>query len=73
MRIIKAVLILVLLLTTGCLKISSTPVGTPAVKTTSAPGEATKTAGEATQQNVEASPTPEATVTAKPQKVKWGS
>ena len=71
MRIIKVVLILVLLLTTGCLKISSTPVGTPAVKATSAPGEATKIAGEATQESVVPTSIPEVAV--KLQKVKWGS
>jgi hypothetical protein len=73
MRIIKAVLILVLLFTTGCLKISSTPVGTPAVNATSAPGDATKIAVETTQEGVVPTSTPEAAVTAKPQKVKWGN
>jgi hypothetical protein len=73
MRIIKAMLIIVLLLTTGCLKISSTPIGTPAVKTTSAPADATKIAGNATQESVSATETPKGAVTAQKQTVKWGS
>ena len=73
MKIIKAVLIVVLLLTSGCLKISSTPARTPAAKTTGAPAEATKIAANTTPENPTAAKTPEAGTTAKKQTVKFGS
>jgi len=73
MRIMKAILILVLLLATGCtLKSSTPPAGTVAPKTTGSPADATKIAGAATQQSVQGTETPSAT-TKQVQKVKWGS
>jgi hypothetical protein len=74
MRIFKAILIIVLLLTAGCtLKSSTPPAGTPGAKTTAAPADATKIAANATPEGVSATDTPEGTVAAKPQTVKWGS
>jgi hypothetical protein len=73
MRIIKAILIIVLILTAGCtLKSSTPPAGTPGAKTTSSPAEAT-TIAAATQVSEQAVDTPEPVPTPKPQTVKWGS
>jgi hypothetical protein len=75
MRIIKAILIIVLILTAGCtLKSSTPPAGTPGAKTTSSPAEATKIAAGATPESATAATdTPETAPTPKPQTVKWGS
>jgi hypothetical protein len=73
MRIIKAILIIVLILTAGCtLKSSTPPAGTAAPKTTSSPAEATTIAAAATQTGAQATDTPKVAPTPKPQTVKWG-